>query len=91
MRIILFVELGVEADFDIVSYDPYTASEEDRSWYRAAVHPHGTVPALVLLDDRPGDGGTRVALESGAICLYLAERYGQLLPHSGDSILDYYE
>lgn len=74
-----------------MSYDPYTATDDDRSWYRSAVHPHGTVPALVLLDGQPSDGGTRVALESGAICLYLAEKYGQLLPSSGDEILDYYE
>ena len=76
--------MGVEGDFEIIEYDPYTASDEERSWYKEHVHPHGTVPALVDVVEH------RILTESGAICLYLAERYQSLLPPD-DTIADYFE
>jgi len=61
-----------------VSYNPYLASDDERQWYVDCVHPHGTVPAMV--DDEAQSGSGRVMLESAAICMYLAERHGNLLP-----------
>jgi len=85
-RVYVFTELGAEEDFEFVSYNPYQASEDERQWYVDCVHPHGTVPAMV--EDE--DGGGRVMLESAAICMYLAERYGCLLPQP-DMMSDYLE
>lgn len=52
------------------------------------VHPHGTLPALVLED-------SSVLLESAAICLYLAEVFldpdgNNLLPEP-ESTAEYYK
>ena len=52
------------------------------------VHPHGTIPALVLED------GTTL-LESAAICLYIAHefsgKYGPDLLPSEDNMAEFYE
>ena len=78
----VFLELGAEEDYDIVSYNPQLASDDERQWYIDCIHPHGTVPAMV-------ESG-RVILESAAMCMHLAERYGNLLPRP-DMMLDYLE
>ena len=82
----VLTELGAEEDYELVSYNPYAASDDERQWYVDYVHPHGTVPAMV--DDCRGGAG--VMLESAAICMCLAERHGRLLPQP-DAVSDYLE
>ncbi len=65
-------ELKAMDDFELVEYNPYTATEAERSEYKK-VNPHGTVPALVTSE---GD----IMIEGAAICLYLAQLYEKLLP-----------
>jgi len=81
----LLTELGAEDEYELVSYNPYLSSDDERQWYVDSVHPHGTVPAMV-----DNTMGQRVMLESGAICMHLAERYGRLLPQL-DMMPDYLE
>lgn len=61
----LLAELGKTADVEVVPVSLHGPEASDLLTYRT-VHPHGTVPALVLRDGA-------VLLESSAICLYLAE------------------
>lgn len=61
----LLAELGKAAEVEIISVSLHGPEASDLLTYRT-VHPHGTLPALVLRD------GT-VLLESAAICLFLAE------------------
>ena len=42
-------------------------------WYKNEVNPHGLVPSMVLPD------GTHM-IESAAICMYIADKYGRMLP-----------
>ncbi len=63
----LLEELGVP--FELVTLD--LAKKEHKTPEYLAIHPHGSVPAL-----RDGD---LCLIESGAICLYLADRF----PHRG--------
>ncbi len=65
-------EMKATDDFEVIEYNPYTATEEERSEYKK-VNPDDTVPALVTSE---GD----VMIDSDAICLYLANLYGKLLP-----------
>ena len=73
----LLSELELTDEVEVVPISLHSPAASDLLTYRN-VHPHGTLPALVLRD------GT-VLLESAAICLYLAENLtrldgGTLLP-----------
>ena len=61
----LLAELGKTEEVDIVPVSLHGSEASDLMTYRT-VHPHGTLPALVLRDGS-------VLLESSAICLYLAD------------------
>ena len=61
----LLAELGVPCDVQPIDV---FAGEGRKPDYQQAVHPHGFVPALE-------DEGV-VLIESSAICMYLADRYG---------------
>lgn len=74
-------EVGKKEDTDVVFINTEPKTDEEKALlenYRASVHPLGTIPALVL---ETGE----VLVESGAICLYLAEKYGKLRP-TGDDV-----
>jgi glutathione S-transferase len=62
----LIAELGVPCDLQPVDVFAGDGRKPD---YHQAVHPHGFVPAL------EDDGA--VLIESAAICMYLADRYGE--------------
>lgn len=70
----LLAELGVPCDVQPVDVFAGDGRKPD---YQQAVHPHGFVPALE-------DDGT-ILIESSAICMYLADRYGEgrLAPKPG--------
>jgi glutathione S-transferase len=70
----LLAELGVPCDVQPVDVFAGDGRKPD---YQQAVHPHGFVPAL------EDDGA--VLIESSAICMYLADRYGdgRLAPKVG--------
>ncbi|MBS2016078.1 MAG: glutathione S-transferase family protein [Deltaproteobacteria bacterium] len=61
----LLGELGITADVAVVN----VFAGEGRTPAYQAVHPHGFVPALE-------DEGVTL-IESGAICMYLTDRYGE--------------
>ena len=69
-------ELHVEDYVEVVNVNIHGAEAKELLEYRD-VHPHGTLPALVLEDGK-------VILESSAICLYLAETF---LDSNGNSLL----
>ncbi|XP_067673367.1 glutathione S-transferase 1-1-like [Haliotis asinina] len=79
----LIKEMGVEDDFEFIRYNSVQDYNETVAAYRRDVHPHGTIPALVV----PGEGSV---LESGAINMYLADRYKKLLPDP-KYLKDYYD
>lgn len=70
----LLAELGVPCDVQTVDV---FAGDGRKPEYVESVHPHGYVPALE-------DEGV-VLIESAAICMYLADRYGKgrLAPEAG--------
>ncbi len=72
----ILAELGVPCDVQKVDI---FAGEGRKPDYVKAVHPHGFVPALE-------DDGV-VLIESSAICMYLADRYGdgRLAPKVGSA------
>lgn len=69
-------ELGVENQVTFQHVKLHGSDAKDLMAYRE-VHPHGTLPALMLEDKS-------VLLESAAICLYLAECF---LDPSGENLL----
>ena len=79
----LLAELGVACDIQPVDVFAGDGRKPD---YQQTVHPHGFVPALE-------DDGV-VLIESAAICMYLADRYGdgRLAPKVGTTLRGkYYE
>ena len=40
-------EMGIAEDFEIIQYNPYTATSQQRENYRKCVHPHNKVPAMI--------------------------------------------
>ncbi|XP_046581973.1 uncharacterized protein LOC124289395 [Haliotis rubra] len=72
----------IKEDFRLIRYKPNTDVATNIA-YRRDVHPHGTIPALVV----PGEG---TVLKSGAINMYLADRYKKLLPDP-KFLKDYYD
>lgn len=80
-------ELGAEEYVEFIPVALHGPEAKDLMSYRE-VHPHGTLPALVLED------GT-VMLESSAICLYLAEVFldpdGNSLLPDPQHIMEYYK
>lgn len=68
-------ELGIDWDFNFINF----AKGDNRSDDFLALNPSGKIPVIV--------DGDLVLIESAAICLYLAERYGQgqLLPKPGSA------
>jgi GST-like protein len=72
---ILLEEL--EADYNVIMLDPYKG-EHLTSEFRA-INPNLKIPAIV--DHAPADGGSPISVfESGAILIYLAEKFGRFLP-----------
>ena len=69
-------ELGVNDQVTFVHTKLHGTDARDLMAYRE-VHPHGTLPSLVMEDDS-------VLLESSAICLYLAECF---VNPSGEDLL----
>ncbi|XP_041362222.1 glutathione S-transferase 1-like [Gigantopelta aegis] len=78
----LIKELGVEEDFEFVKLKPNGPDKKALEDYAKNVHPHGTIPALQVEGRNP-------VVESGAICLFLANKYGRFGPDD-DHVSDYY-
>lgn len=70
--LILLEELGVEYKLTMVPLDG-TQKEE---WY-LKINPNGRIPAMIDHDEEI------TIFESGAIMIYLAEKFGKFLPASG--------
>ncbi len=69
---------------ELVKLDSINSKDSDEyKEYVRSVNPHGTIPALVIEGEGP-------IIESSAICFYLAEYYGKLLPSAAER-KDYYE
>ena len=72
---IMLEELGISYaihEIDILAGDQFTAEF-------LAISPNNKMPAIV---DPDGPGGAPISVwESGAILIYLAEKYGRLIPH----------
>lgn len=74
---ILLEELGCSYDFHGVN----VSAGEQFSERFIALNPMRKVPVLV---DRRADGTPRAIFESGAILIYLAEKFGRFLPQDGE-------
>lgn len=79
----IFSELSATKDVHFELYDTRDPDESKVKHYKNTVHPLGTVPALEIEGREP-------LIESGAICMYLAELYQKLLPKK-DNIADYFK
>lgn len=78
-----FPELSATKDVHFELFDTRDPDESKVKHYKNTVHPLGTVPALEIVGREP-------LIESGAICMYLAELYQKLLPKK-DNIADYFK
>jgi GST-like protein len=74
--IIMLEELGVP--HKIIPIDIGKGAQKEESYLR--INPNGKIPALV---DPDAEGGPISIFESGAVLVYLAEKYGRFLPASG--------
>lgn len=81
--IAFFPELSATKDVHFELFDTRDPDESKVKHYRDTVHPLGTVPALEIEGREP-------LIESGAICMYLAELYQKLLPEK-DNMADYFK
>lgn len=72
---ILLEELGVPYEVRAISL---SQGEQKQDWYLAR-NPNGRIPTLIDHDLQPENGGFAV-FESGAILIYLAEKYGRFMP-----------
>lgn len=72
--LILLEEL--DADYQC-KWIPLDGSQHEADFL--AINPNGKIPALVDHDEKP----VATIIESGAILIYLAEKYGRFLPDSG--------
>ncbi|CAC5370399.1 GST [Mytilus coruscus] len=68
----LLRELNAMEDYDLIDVDVWDKTSKESKSYTETVHPHITVPALQYDD--------LTLLESGAICMHLAEKYHSLMP-----------
>ena len=66
--------MKVLQDFEYIDVDVWDKSSKECKEYNAKVHPHASIPALELQDT--------TIIQSGVICVYLAESYQQCLPHN---------
>lgn len=71
---IMLEELGVPYEAHLVDF----AKDDQKSPEFESLNPNGKIPALI---DPDGPGGKPIGLfESGAILLYLADKYGRFVP-----------
>ncbi|XP_063447274.1 uncharacterized protein LOC134726788 [Mytilus trossulus] len=68
----LLRELNALEDYELIDVDVWDKTSNESKSYTETVHPHTTVPALQYDD--------LTLLESGAICMHLAEKYNSLIP-----------
>lgn len=76
--ILMLEELGAEYRLHPV----HLGKDEQHSPEYLRINPNGKIPALV---DEAGTPGEVVVFESGAILIYLAEKFGRFLPASGQA------
>lgn len=71
---IMLEELGVDYDTHVINI----GKDDQFTPEFIAINPNGKIPAMI---DQDGPGGTPFALfESGAMLMYLADKYGKFLP-----------
>ena len=75
-------EMGVPYDLHILSLSAKDQKKPDF----LAINPNGRIPAII--DNDGPNGKTIRVFESGAILLYLAEKYGKLLPNDPQDRID---
>ena len=72
---VLLEELGVDYNVHVIDFD----KNEQKSKKFLNINPNGRIPAIVDTE-ADADGDEFAVFESGAIMIYLADKYGQFLP-----------
>ncbi len=72
---VLLEELGVDYNVHVIDFD----KNEQKSEAFLNINPNGRIPAIVDTE-ADADGDEFAVFESGAIMIYLADKYGQFLP-----------